>query len=199
MTEPHKSPAGLQKINVKLFADVTADTDYDLLLSIFGRWRLEQSEEIMDLADYAHVDHGPNYLLVGHRWHFGMDLADGRPAFLLSTRKGLSGTPADRIRQALRLLFEKAQRLLAEPDAPRSLRPRCGDLEIVLNDRLLAPNVPATALEWGPAVEEALASIYSPRVAKVWIEQDPARRLGWRASTSGGAELTIDDLLRRLG
>lgn len=189
---------GLEKINVKLFADAPPDFDYDVLLAIFGRWRLEPGEEIMDLADYAHVDHGPNCLLVSHRWHFGLDLAQGKPSFMLSVRKGLSGSPAERISQALRLLLEKTRRLLSEPDCPGTLKPRCGEIEIVLNDRLAAPNTQETGLQWRPGLDQVLSRLYRSGDLEVLVEQDRARRLGWAVRSRAGASLSLDELLQRL-
>ncbi len=199
VAEPDKSPQGLQKINVKLFADAPRDLDYDILLAIFGRWRLDSSEEVMDLADYAHVDHGPNCLLVGHRWHFGIDLAEGRPGFFFSTRKGLSGSPADRIAQALRGLLEKTKRLCSEPDFPGAIKTRTGELEVVLNDRIVAPNTSATDGEWRPGLDQVSAKLYGPGAASVEREVDPARRLGYRVRAEAGNRLSLDEMLRRLG
>ncbi len=193
------SPKALEKINVKLFADVPHEFDYDVLLTIFGRWRLETGEEIMDLADYAHVDHGPNCLLVSHKWHFGIDLGDGKPSFFISVRKGLTGTPADRISQALQLLLEKTARLLGEAECPKSLHARCGELEIVLNDRLIAPNVEGTASSWRPALDSVLLKLYGASGAVVEAEKDKTRRVGWKIRSGAGAALTPAELLSRLG
>lgn len=197
MTDAANAPAGLQKLNVKLRLDAPPELDYDVLLHIFGRWRLEPNEEIMDLADYGHVDHGPNCLLVSHRWHFGIDLTGGVPGLFLSVRQGLSGAPAERVAEAVRLCLEKSRRLCAEPEMPRAARPLCGELEIVLNDRLLAPHTPATDAEWRPAVESLGNRLYGAGVARLEVEEDRTRRLGYRLSAPGCAA-TLDDLLGRL-
>jgi len=188
----------IQKINVKLLLDAPPGFDFDVLLEIFGRWRLEQGEEIMDLADYAHVDHGPNCLLVSHRWHFGIDLGGGEPGFFLSVRKGLSGPPADRIQQAVKLLLEKSRRLCAEPGLPPTVKARCGEIEVTLNDRLAAPNTRETDALWRPAVDAVCSKLYGNGNARVEAEKDPSRRLGYRIKADE-ASLTLEELLRRVG
>lgn len=197
MTAATQGPRGLEKINLKLFASVPPGFDYDCLLAVFGRWRLEQGEEIMDLADYAHVDQGPNCLLVSHRWHFGIDLGGGQPGFFLSVRKGLAGSPEERLLGALQLLLAKTQRLLEEPDVPRTLAPNCGELEVVLNDRLLVPHTPQSFAEWRPVLDRALERLYGKVAPQVRPEPDRGRRVGWRISAP--SPLPLKELLGRLG
>ena len=67
----------LQKINVKFGIDAAADADWDALLNIFSRWRLEEGEEILDLADYSHVPEAPSIILVSKRWQLGVDFSRG--------------------------------------------------------------------------------------------------------------------------
>ena len=63
--------AGLQRFDLKLHLDGPSDFDSDqaddALLAIFGEWRLEEGEEIIDLADYSHVPEGPGVLLISKR------------------------------------------------------------------------------------------------------------------------------------
>jgi len=201
LDETRIAPAGLQKINIKLFAEASSDLDYDFLLAVFGRWRLDlERDEIMDLADYGHIDQGPTCLIVGHRYHFGVDLAGGRPGLFLSTRKGLSGAPVVRVIQALTLLVEHSKRLAAEPDFPgHAFRPKCGELEVTLNDRLLAPNNEATDAEWRPGLDEALAKVYGAGKATVEREGRPEMRASYRVRAPGADAWTLDELSRRLG
>lgn len=189
---------GLQKINVKLFLDAPPGFDSDPLLEIFGRWRLETGEEIVDLADYAHVDDGPGCLLISHGWHFGIDFAGGKPGLYYSTRKGLSGAPSERFHQALAGLVQKSRRLLAEKELPRSVRPRCGELEFVLNDRLLAPNTDSADQELRPGLETLLRKLYGPGAAKLEREKDPGRRLGYRIDAPPGNKLSFEEFAGRL-
>jgi hypothetical protein len=190
---------GFQKINVKLFLDAPPDLDCDFLLAIFGRWRLEEGEGIVDLADYAHVEEGPGCILVSHRWHFGVDFSGGEPGLHYSTRKGLTGTAEQRIAEAVRGLLRKGIRLLGEKELPAGVRPRPGDLQVVLNDRLLAPNTDGAEAAWRPDLLRVVERLYGPGGAEVKRESDPARRLGWRIRATDPRASTLEELAGRLG
>jgi len=177
-----KRGEGLQKINVKLFLEAPSGADYDFLLPIFGRWRLEEGEEIIDLADYLHVPDGPGCLLVSHRWHFGIDFTGGRPGIFLSTRKGLEGDAESRFAHALRACAEKGQRLLAEEEVPPGVRLRPGELEVVVNDRVLFPNCDESEETLRPGLVAALDGTYGKGACTLERERDPRRRLGWLIS-----------------
>ena len=196
---PSEDP-GLQKIDLqlalKLPGDYNIDSLADPLLSIFGRWRLEKGEEIVDLADYAHVPEGPSCLLVGHRWHFGIAWFGGNPSLFLSTRKHLTGSLAERITQALETLFAKSKRLLAEKEIPSVVQPRFGDLLITINDRLLYPNTEESDREVGPAVREVVEKLYGTKLS-VEREPNPDRRLAYHVHAADDG-LDFDSAADRL-
>lgn len=189
---------GLQKVNVKIPLEAPGDFNYAVVLDIFGRWRLEEGEEIIDLADYLHVPDGPGCLLVSQRWHFGIDLGDGRPGLFFSSRKGLQGAMDARFRQVIRSCLEKGKRLLAESEIPGSVRPRLDEIDIVVNDRVLAPNTQEVDDILTPAISAALDRLYGEGGYDLRREEDPALRAGYfvRAKTADG--LTFDGLLERL-
>lgn len=190
---------GLQKINVKFLLEEDGEVDYDFLLVIFGRWREDEGEEIIDLADYLHVPHGPGCLLVSHRWHFGVDFSNGRPGLFFSSRKGLEGELPDRLRTAIRACLEKGKRLLSESEVPAGLKPRLGDVEVVINDRVLLPNTEESDAEVRPALETVLDRLYGTGAWTIERDDDPQRRLAYRARARDGRELGFDELLGRLG
>src|SRR5262245_64760672 len=129
----------IQKVCVKLALDAPGRLNADPMLEIFGRWRTEEGEELVDLADYAHLAEGPLVVLIGHRYNLALDTTGGMPGIQYCSKKGLSGTPSERFAAVLRATLVKARRLLAEPGSPSGVRPRPGRLEVVLNDRLNLP------------------------------------------------------------
>ena len=100
--------SGLQKfdvkINVSLKNGVDQDDVCDRLLAVFGRWRSEEGEEIVDLQDYSHVPEGPGIVLVSKRWVLSVDWRGEQPGLYLSTRRNLDGTTSERLAASLRLL-----------------------------------------------------------------------------------------------
>jgi hypothetical protein len=190
--------ADLDRLNVKFHLDAPAGFDSDPLLAVFSRWRLEQGEELIDLADYMHVPEGPGVLLVGHRYHFGIDFGGGQPGVFYSSRKGLSGPPAQRLRGVLRACLEKAKRLFSEPEVPKGLKLRPERLEVVLNDRVVAPNDDATDSVWRPAVAEVLDALYGKGAYELERAGGAGERLSYRACARPGTELNVETLLARL-
>ena len=198
MAEVESSQSGLQKINVKMAIDAPSDLDLDVLLAIFGRWRLEEGEEVIDLADYAHVDQGPGCLLVSHRWQFGIDHAGGKVGLFYSTRKDLTGPLAHRFTQAIEGLITKSTRLLAEEEFPRTAKACCGQLEVIANDRLLFPNTDASDARVRPELEKTFERLYGSGSFQVEREADPSRRLGYSVLAGSASELSLADLQKRL-
>ena len=193
---------GFQKLDLKLFVtpndSLGMDAYCDKMLSIFGRWRLEEGEEIIDLADYAHVPNGPGVLLVGHRWQFSFDWEGGAPGLWFSTRKNLTGSLAERLTQAIRGLLEKSARLLAEPELQGVVEPRLGELQVVVNDRMRYPNTDEADAAFRPAVDEVVGRLYDGAEAAVEREADPERRLGYRIQIPDLGKTTLAELLQRL-
>lgn len=192
---------GHQKFDLRLYADIAPEVGSegisDRLLEIFGRWRLEEGEELMDLADYAHIPEGPGILLVGHRWQFGIDWAGSESSLFYSSRKGLSGDLTARLSQALGGLFQKSVRLLSESSMSSGVTPRTGELEIVFNDRLTFPNTDVGDATARPAVDAVVAKLYdsAPSVVR---EADTGKRLAYRVH-SQQAPQSIEALSHRLG
>jgi hypothetical protein len=178
--------------------DASSDLDLDVLLTIFGRWRLEEGEEVIDLADYAHIDQGPGCLLISHRWQFGIDQAAGKRGLFYSTRKDLSGSLADRFAQAIQGLVTKSARLLAEKEFPSTAKILCGELEIIANDRMLLPNTDASDAEVRPELDKTLGRLYGSGSFQVERETDSSRRLGYGIQAKAASGLSLDDLSKRL-
>lgn len=189
---------GLQKIDLKLPLHAPGRIRSEFILDVFGRWRLEPDQEIIDLADYAHVPEGPGCILVSHRGHFGVDFEEGRAGLFLSTRKGLSGAPADRVAAALRTLLETSRRLLADSATPRDIRPDLSSLVITFNDRLQAPNTDASDAIWRPAVEATIRRLHGEAKATIERAAAPGSRLSYRVFAPGARGLTLEVALARI-
>ena len=193
-----KDREGLQKIDLKLLLEGPPGLDPDFLLDIFGRWRLEQGQEIVDLADYAHVDRGPSCILISHRWHFGVTFSGGEPGLLYSARKGLSGPDEERVLGAARGLVALARRLVAEPEFPRDVRPDAGRIDVVFNDRTIVRNDAAGDARFRPAVEALALRLHGAGAYALRKDPEPKRRLGYRMEGRGG-KLDLEEMHRKLG
>lgn len=171
----------IQRIAVKILTDAPQSLNLDPVLSIFARWRKDESHpaQWVDLADYAHMARGSGIVLIGRLCNFGFDMGLPAPGVLYASKKGLEGEPEDRLRQVLLASFEMTRALLAEPEFPDGVHLHTGAVELVFNDRLQTPNIAFTDRLLRPAVVAALDQFFGLGSYEVTAERDPARRYGF--------------------
>lgn len=132
----------LQHVNVKLLVRNPEEVDLETLIAIFHSWIQDQvSEELLlDVADYRHVHAGPGMVLIGHQANYSVDNTDNRLGVCYNRKAPLEGSNQDRLKQATRAALIACQRLEADPRLNGKLRFNGQEMEIFINDRLLAPN-----------------------------------------------------------
>jgi hypothetical protein len=153
----------VQHVNVKIFAR-EADIDLADAIPVFHRWIQEglREEMLVDVADYRHVPDGPGVLLVAHEAIYSLDLAEGRLGLLYNRKGALDGDAQANLRQAFAAALS-ACRLLEEEEPFRGkLRFDPGDCEILINDRLIAPNTDESWQSFGPELERFFGALYGP-------------------------------------
>lgn len=189
----------LQRISIKIHSEAAASVSLDPFLEIFGRWRADKTHpaEWLDLADYAHVPKGPGVMLIGVKAMYAFDLADPAPGLLYVTRRGLSGTPEQRIKAALRTALDLAQRITAEKSYPAAAKLRTGSIELRLLDRLLTPNTPATDAAMRPAIDAALNTAFGAGAYRLTAVADSGSAFGYDIRTAKAESLEM--LLARIG
>jgi hypothetical protein len=149
MAFAEETPMELQHLDLKLPLEQPAHPPWDALIPVFHRWVREQVAEglLIDVADYRHLAAGPGLLVIGHEANFGLDLAGGRPGLRYTRKVALPGGPAAQLAAGLRALRLARERLEQEPTLPEPFRFNRGELELRINDRLLAPNTAETFRE----------------------------------------------------
>jgi len=170
----------LQRIQIKMAVVVPPDLGLDPLVGIFARWRQDKEHpaEWVDLADYAHVPQGPGIVLIGKRGNLSLDFS-GFPGILYAAKKGLGGTPVERILSALRSCLELCHRLTAEPEFPAGVEVQTGTLSIAFNDRLETPNDAATDQALRPAIQQAFDLLYGKDAWQMFPQSDPGECYGF--------------------
>ncbi|MBG99966.1 MAG: hypothetical protein CMN58_06435 [Solibacterales bacterium] len=170
----------LQRIHLKLLAEAPSSFSVDPFLSIFARQRSEQEnlECWVDLADYAHMPRGAGMLLVGHRANFSIDLGDPGPGFLYAGKLGLTGSIEKRILETFSRCLALVEVLLKQPEYPNSLEPCWGSWELVINDRLIAPNTAETDTALRSDIETALNVLFGSDNYTAELQNDPRKRYG---------------------
>ncbi len=187
----------LQRIHLKLLAEAPADFSVDPFLAVFARLRHDKAnpEDWVDMADYAHMPKGAGMLLAGHRANFSIDLGDPGPGFLYAGKSGHEGAIDERVLETFRRCIALVEPLLAEPEYPSALQPAWGSWELVVNDRLEAPNTDATDAELRSGIETALDRLFGGNYTAE-REPDPGRRYGF--SIRAGQAPTLEDLKSKL-
>jgi hypothetical protein len=190
----------LQHVNVKLFLDAD-ELDLEPLVPIFNEWIQQQicDELLLDIADYRHVPAGPGIVLIGHEANYSVDNTENRLGVRYNRKAALPGSNQDRLVQAARAALTACRRLENEPRLGGKLRFGGHEVEVTINDRLLAPNTPETR-EAIHASGDLLAFyrklFLAPDVQFVY-PADPRSLFGVSVRSAGA--FSVSDLLANLG
>ncbi len=130
----------LQHVNVKLLLAETENLDLDSVIPVFHSWIQDQVSEglLLDVADYRHVHGGPGIVLIGHEADYSLDNTDNRWGVRYNRKTAARGDNQERLKQAARAALLACQRL--QRDERLKLYFKGDEVEIFVNDRLLAPN-----------------------------------------------------------
>ena len=187
----------VHRIQLKIFAQRGFVIDSHRSVRVFHRWIKERvlPEQLVDVADYSHVQHGPRVALIGHGTDYYLDDGEGRPG-LLHFRKRAAPAPHERLADAFRRCLTAAHLLERDPgfDVPPSFG--TGELLLRFVDRLQAPNTHAGYETLREPVEHFLAELYRKPV-KIVREGTERELLSLRIEAESPP--TLDVLLERLG
>ena len=75
------------KIQVKYFTQEPVELEH--FVPVFHRWIRDRvlDDMVIDVADYAHVHHGPGIVLIGNAVDYFMDQGEGRLGLLYSRKR----------------------------------------------------------------------------------------------------------------
>jgi hypothetical protein len=134
-------------------------------------------------------------MLVAHEAHYRMDDTDGRLGLLYARRRSLDGDLESRVLRVVHSALEAAAQLEREPTLA-GLRFRADELELGIDDRLLAPNDDSTLAWLGPALLPLLERMYG---AAPTVERTALPKRCFAARVSGQGAASVAELLARLG
>ena len=159
MTATAITPDTVQHINVKVFAMANPDLVLADAIPVFHQWIRDgvMPELLIDVADYLHVPEGPGILLIGHEANYSLDERDGRVGLLYNRKAALEGTFQSRLKQAHEAALAACERLEKDPAFGGKLKFDRSQLEVFVNDRLLAPNTEETWQALKPEIEKYFA------------------------------------------
>lgn len=174
----------LQKINVKVFSAEPNKVPLTDFIDIFHGWIQATDGVYHDVADYSHMQAGPGIVLVADDANVSIDETDNRRGLLYSQKSKLSGSNLEKLSAVLRSALENCHRLEEEPALRGKLRFSGNQVEILVNDRLLAPNTGEVFEELRPEIDFLARRLYaSTNFTLLRNQEDPRHRLNVTLST----------------
>jgi hypothetical protein len=174
----------LQKINVKFFAAEPNKVPLTDFIDIFHGWIQATDGVYHDVADYSHMQAGPGIVLVADDSNVSIDETGNRRGLLYSQKGQLSGSNIEKLSTVLRSALENCQRLEQDPALRGKLRFVGNQVEILVNDRLVAPNTGDAFEEIKPEIDFLARRLYSTTNFTLLRNQDdPRHRLNVILST----------------
>lgn len=188
----------LQHINVKLLVGGVENFDLDPVIPIFHSWIQGQvcEELLLDVADYRHVYGGPGIVLIGHEADYSVDNTDNRLGVRYNRKAVGGGNNQAKLAQAVRAGLKACQRLQEDSRLNGKLRFNGQEIEIFVNDRLLAPNREETRASLQGDFEAFADRLFQGNEYSLSFESDP-RKL-FRVHLKASRALSIADLRRNL-
>ncbi len=187
-----------QHVNVKLLVKDPERVDLDPLVPVFHNWIQGQVFEgqLVDVADYRHVPAGPGVILIGLDGDYSVDNTDSRLGVRYNRKAVLDGSNQDRLKQAMRSALSAFQRLEEETSLRGQLHFNGQDVEIFINDRLLAPNRPETREAFKSDFENFSDKLFGVGKYSLAYSDDP-RRL-FTVSLRASQSIPVEQLLANL-
>lgn len=188
----------LQRIGLKLFIDDSSSFALRELVPVYHRWIQQHVVEgvLIDVADYQHVPGGPGVMLIAHEGNYAMDLGGGRRGLLYYRKQPAAGSLGDRLVSLARTVLIAAKLLEEEPSLAGRIRFPGNQLQLVANDRLLAPNSEETLTAIAPSMNGLLAKMYDGAQCEVLREVDTRERFSVRIQAP--QPVAVAELLARL-
>ena len=167
----------LHHLNVKLYLEDSGRGDLAEVVPIFHRWIQEQNceELLIDVTDYRHVFAGPGVVLIGHQADYSIDNCDGRLGIRYNRKAILEGRNEYRLRQAVRAALVACRRLETEQVLAGSVRFNGKDIDLSVNDRLLAANTEETFNLLKPELSGFFEKLFAGSAHSMRRNPDPRR------------------------
>ena len=188
----------LQKLNLKIFLENPETVHLEKFIPIFHRWIQEQNTEdlLIDVADYQHVPSGPGVLLIGQQVNYSIDNNESHLGFLYNQKAKLEEDFPNQLKKITRSAFTACEKLEREPALEGKLKFKGNELQLIVNDRLLAPNTEETFQSIKPQLSQFLSSLYGDSAFQLTHHPDPRERL--TIEIHGKSSVKLAELLRRL-
>jgi len=184
----------IQHINLKFYLENPEAVKLAEYAPVFNTWIQTQrlDELLIDVADYLHVHHGPGLMLIGFEADYSLDNRAGRLGLLYNRKSQLQGTNQEKLIQAAGAALTVAQILEKE----HGLKFNASELQVVINDRLLAPNTAETFAALETDLKAFFSKLYHGTSYHLAHRTDPRDRFTVNVKTDSAFD--VDVLLKNL-
>ena len=188
----------LEHVNVKLLLDHSGEIDLEPLVPVFHAWIQEQGRDelLLDVADYRHVFSGPGVILIGHEANYSVDNTGNRPGVRYNRKAAIEGSNQDRLKQAAVAALKACRRLESDTRLNSKFRFNGQEIEISINDRLLAPNTVQTRDSIQQELAAFLAKLFSGTGFDLSYDESPRNLFSVLVKAHG--TFSAEALLRNL-
>lgn len=188
----------LQHVNVKLFVQDADEASLSLLIPVFHSWIENQNgdELLIDVADYTHVPAGPGIVLIGHEGNYSLDNSGNRLGVRYNRKTACDGGNQECLAQSTRAALTACRQLEEEPRLEGKFRFNGRDIEIFVNDRLIAPNTAATRDAFDADFRAFSRKLFRGKEYSISYGEDP--RSLFTASLKSAHPFTTAELLESL-
>jgi hypothetical protein len=188
----------MQHVNVKLLLGSPEAIRLEPLVPIFHEWIEHKAMEelLLDIADYTHVPEGPGVVLIGHQADYSVDNTLGRLGVRYNRKIETEGDNQESMSQAARAALTACQRLEDDPRLNGKLRFGGQEVDLFINDRLLAPNTEESRQEARAEFETFFKKLFDESDFSLAFDTDP-RRL-FRVTARSAQSFSSTDLLKNL-
>ena len=199
MVEMSRLIDDLQRIGLKVFAESTNPPSPREFVPIFHRWIQTSAVDglLIDVADYSHLEQEPSIVLVAHEANYTLDFGDGGMGLQFSRKQSIDGPLDVRLTTHCRVLLTASRLLEDDPALDGRLRFRGDEIQLVANDRLLAPNTEKTRSDLEGPVFAFATKLFGNARCTMTHSVNPRERLTLTIKTT--KSVSLDQLLARLG
>ncbi len=192
----------LQHINVRLLLKDAESLDHgrdlDPIIPVFHSWIQGQvfPELLLDVADYRHVQAGPGVLIIGHEADYSLDDTDNRLGVRYNRKAILAGTNQQRLAQAALAALTATKQIEEDTRVNGKLNFNGSDVEIFINDRLLAPNTDTNRAALNGEFQTFSNRLFGGSGYSLMFDDDPRRLLA--VSLKAARSFTVGELIENL-
>ena len=176
----------MQHVNVKLLLKDPEGIDLAPLIPIFHSWieHKEFDELLLDVADYRHVPEGPGVVLIGHQADYSVDNTQGRLGVRYNRKAELEAGNAEALAHSARAALNACRKLEDDPRLNGNLRFGGQEVDVLINDRALAPNTDAGRNDARAELDAFFKKLFGGGDFSVVFDTDPRRLLRATAKSS---------------